>query len=189
MSRTVSAAPTLHTARLRLRRPYEGDIDAIVRLADDWEVASRLGRLPHPYTHDDARFFLEEIVPAEWAWAIEDAASGALLGMVGLTPGEDGTSAELGYWLGREHWGRGFATEAAGAVVRYAREGLRLATLTSAHFTDNPASGRVLGKLGFSIDGHALQPCLALGRDLPSTRFSLPLADTVKAASASGSPA
>ena len=84
MGRGVAIRPTLGTARLRLRRPKEGDVDAIVRLADDWEVARRLGRLPHPYTRDDARFFLDEIVPAEWVWAIEDSAGGALLGTVGL---------------------------------------------------------------------------------------------------------
>ena len=150
-------------------------MDAIVRLADDWEVARRLGRLPHPYVRDDALFFLNAIVPAEWVWAIEDRASGTLLGVVGLTPSDEGMSAELGYWLGREHWGRGFATEAARAVVGYAREVPGLRVLTSAYFADNPGSGRVLEKLGFAECGHAPRPCMALGRDLPSTMLALSL--------------
>lgn len=175
MSGPWLARPTLETVRLRLRRPDERDVDAIVRLADDWEVARRLRRLPHPYTRDDARFFLHEIVPAEWVWAIEDAGTGALFGMVGLTPSDDGCSAELGYWLGRAHWGQGLATEAASAVVDHAREGLRLRTLTSGHFVDNPPSGRVLAKLGFSTSGHGLLLCMALGRELPSTILRLDL--------------
>ena len=143
-------------------------------MVGDWELARRLGRVPHPYTETDARFFLDVVVPSEWVWAIVLRTSGELAGMVGLTPESDPNVAELGYWLGRQHWGIGIATEAARTVVGYGFQTLGLQRITSGYFQDNPRSGRVLSKLGFVETGCAERPCCAVGSVVPSVELSLP---------------
>ena len=84
----LDSRPDLATARLSLRRPAERDGEAIISIVGDWDVARRLARVPHPYGPDDARFFLERVVPAEWVWAITLRCEDRLLGAVGLTPEE-----------------------------------------------------------------------------------------------------
>src|ERR1700722_5300412 len=165
--------PILETARLRLRRPEAGDIASIMAIAGDWDVARRLSRVPHPYGETDARFFLETIVPTEWTWAITFRASGELIGMTGLTPQPAHDVAELGYYVARPHWGIGIATEAARAVVEYGFRAAGLARLTSGYFLDNPASGRVLRKLGFVEVGRTERHSLASGSTAPSVEMLL----------------
>lgn len=169
----LAQRPVLTTARLAMRRPVEADIPAIVEHANDWEVARRLGRLPYPYGITDARFFLDQVVPNELAWAITFRAEGVLIGVVGLVPEPENRAAELGYWLERRFWGQGIATEAASAAVEYAFQSLGLTMLTSGYFTDNPASGRVLTKLGFVEAGRGERPCLAARRKLPLVLMAL----------------
>jgi RimJ/RimL family protein N-acetyltransferase len=145
-----------------------------VSIVGDWEVARRLARVPHPYGPDDARFFLDQVVPVEWVWAITLEGADTLIGAVGLTPENDADTAELGYWLSRAYWGRGITTEAARAVVSFGFESLGLPVLTSGYFEDNPASGQVLHKLGFVEAGRVMRPCLAAGGEVPSVRMDLP---------------
>lgn len=170
----LSERPELVTERLVLRRPNDGDVDAIVSIVGNWEVARRLARVPHPYGLADARFFLERVVPAEWVWAVTLQGSDELMGAIGLTPEEGMDTAELGYWLSPGHWGRGITTEAARAVVSFGFNTLGLPCVTSGYFEDNPPSGRVLEKLGFIESGRAMRPCLAVGGDVPSVRMQLP---------------
>ena len=155
----------LDTGRLHLRRPVEQDADAIISIVGDWEVARRLARAPHPYTRADLRFFLDHVVPNEPTWAILWRETSRLIGIMGLAPAPDGRSAELGYYIARDHWGRGIATEAALAITRFGFESFGYLKLTSGYHTDNPASGRVLAKLGFTIVGASTRPCLAEGKD------------------------
>ena len=178
-------APTLKTERLLLREPTAADAPEIVRLANDWEVARRLGRLPHPYGPTDATRFLKEIVGREIVWGIRRVEGDQFMGVVSLTAAKEtpagetsaggqkngAGSAELGYWLGRPFWGEGYATEAGRVVVNYGRE--RFSFLTSGHFVDNDASGRVLQKLGFRDVGRSVRASLALGRDLPHVDMHL----------------
>ena len=79
--------PDLATERLLLRRPDDRDVDAIVSVVGDWEVARRLARVPHPYNPSDARFFLDHVVPAEWVWAVTLRGSDKLLGTVARRSG------------------------------------------------------------------------------------------------------
>jgi RimJ/RimL family protein N-acetyltransferase len=162
----LAACPQLSSQRLTLRRPNRDDAEAIRRLADDWEVARRLARVPHPYTLDDALFFLDQIVPKELAWIVQHAGSGEMLGVIGLTPHVDAGNMEFGFWLGREFWGRGFATEAANVVLDHAFGAGLTSEVTACCFADNLPSARVLRKLRFQITGESLRLCLAVGREL-----------------------
>jgi len=170
---TLPHGGELITQRLHLRCPVNADASAIIAIAGDWEVARRLARMPHPYTADDFRFFMERIVPTELTWAIIARRIDVLLGVIGLVPHAESKSAELGYYVGRPHWGQGFATEAAQAVVHMAQAAQVYAKLTSRYHVDNPASGRVLAKLGFTPVGHANHPCLAEGTEKPSIEVEL----------------
>jgi len=172
----IADRPVLTSRRLILRTPRKEDAGTIAALANDWEVAGRLTRLPHPYTLEDAVFFLEEIVPHELVWIIERAGSRDMLGVAGLTPDQAAQTVELGYWLGRAFWGHGFATEAAGLVLDYAFGVAAAAVVTAGCFTDNHRSLRVLHKLGFAIKGESLRFCMAKQRELPHYDLALPRA-------------
>jgi len=161
----------LQTYRLLLRPPAASDAERIIAIAGDWEVARRLGRVPHPYGAADFQYFIEHIVPHEQVWAIIPRESGGLIGVIGLTPGRDLTCAELGYYIDRAFWGRGYATEAALAIVQHGFERCGYEKLTSAHFVDNPASGRVLAKAGFVVTRTAMRHCLAEGLDKASVEL------------------
>lgn len=164
-------APTIVTDRLLLRHPVTRDLPAIAAICGEWDVARRLARVPHPYGLEDARFFLERVVPNEWVWALTLSTTDPLFGTIGLLPDIRVNAAELGYWLAPDAWGQGFATEAANAVVHFAFDTLQLSHLTSGHAEENPASSRVLKKIGFHETERTLQPCLAAGTEIPSVRM------------------
>lgn len=165
--------PPLTTARLALRAPEHRDCEAVVRHIGDWEVARNLQAVPHPYGAEDAEFWLERIVPAHWVWAITRQGEGDLMGVVSLIPKAESGLTELGYWLGRKHWGQGIMTEAARAVVAFGFETLALAEIASGYFADNHASGAVLGKLGFIETGRSVRPCVSRGVEVPSVDLRL----------------
>lgn len=136
----------IKTRRLVLRALRDRDAAEIARLAGDWDVASMTGRIAFPYSEDLAREWMSTIGEGEFVRAVEY--KGALIGAVGYVANGDG-SAEIGYWIGKPWWGRGFATEAASALVRHCFTTAGFNRLTCCHFVDNPASRRVIEKLGF----------------------------------------
>lgn len=143
----------VRTDRLLLRPGWVEDAPALAGAIDE-QVARNTARIPWPYDVAAAEAFLSQphAVHAPNCLIFARTAKGArLIGGVGLTADEDGH--EIGYWLARPYWGLGFATEAADALLRSARHSLRIGRVHSGHFVDNPASGRVLRKLGFRPTG------------------------------------
>ena len=156
------------TDRLLLRPGWVEDAPQLHAAIADEAVAYKLARLPWPYSLSDAAAYLgRERAEGEADCLILLRTPGAptLIGGVGIAQ-RDGEH-ELGYWIAPGHWNQGYATEAAAAVVAMARESLKLKRLTSGHFEDNPASGRVLAKLGFEVTGQEPRHCLARGSDVP----------------------
>jgi len=154
----VQTAPTLETARLIMRPWGEADIPELIPLIGKREVAATTLRIPHPYTHDDAAAFLrfcreveEENLGVRLAIILRENAK--LCGGIGLVAETQHLHAELGYWLGVPYWGKGYATEAAQAVVEYGFEVLKLHRIYASIFPHNPASGRVLEKIGMTREG------------------------------------
>ena len=129
--------------------------------------------MPHPYSNEDAKFFLDEVVPNEWTWAITMHGSSKMIGSVGLAPDEANGGVELGYWLSRAFWGRGIVTEAARATVDFGFYRLALPVIAAGYWKKNLLSGRVLSKLGFVETGRSIRPCLALGCNVPSVEVRL----------------
>ena len=176
IAQALLAQPALHTPRLLLRKPRAEDAEPLVSILNDWEIARALARIPHPYTADDAAFFLNEVVTQELVWAIIDTQSGQLIGMIGLMGDADHPDRiEIGYYIARSHWGQGYASEAGRAVIDYAHRRFDPSWLHACYFSTNTASGRVLAKLGFVETGRSERPCLATGTDMPSVevRFAV----------------
>jgi RimJ/RimL family protein N-acetyltransferase len=147
--------PRLETDRLILRPLGAADAVAMTPLADDPGVARMTTAIPHPFTIDVAESFIARMRAAdpreEVVFAILGR-EGPFMGVVGLHP-KPGLGPELGYWLGRPFWGAGHMSEAVAAVLAWAAQGWGRRLLTSGHFADNPASGRVLVKAGFLYTG------------------------------------
>jgi RimJ/RimL family protein N-acetyltransferase len=147
-------AHALQTDRLILR-PYSAqDIPDLVALIGAREIAATTLRIPHPYTEADARDFLATIGQSDnLNLAIVLQSDNHLCGGIGLRPDHANHHAELGYWIGVPYWGHGYATEAARALVQHGFEALNLTRIYAFHFKHNPASGRVLQKIGMRHEG------------------------------------
>lgn len=153
------------TERLLLRPGWAEDAPALFRAIADERIVRNLATAPWPYRPEDARSFLaRERSPAEPAMLIFLRTAGApeLIGGIGFGRRPEG-GVEFGYWLKRDAWGRGYATEAGRAVLAAARDSLRFRRIEASHFLDNPASARVLDKLGFRPTG-AIVPRFSLAR-------------------------
>jgi RimJ/RimL family protein N-acetyltransferase len=159
----------VRTDRLLLRPGWIEDAPALAHaVGSDPAIARNTARIPWPYTLDDAQNFLampeDAQAPACLVFA-RTAGAPRLVGSVGIHPDSDGL--EIGYWIARPFWGLGFATEAAAGLLRAARGSLRIDRIHSGHFADNPASGRVLRKLGFRPTGRIVKRhSLARGADV-----------------------
>lgn len=164
--------PVLVTERLVLRPPHVEDIPDIARLAADLRIASMLARMPHPYGEAEARAFVDgsRKRASGCVYAITIADSGAFVGCAGLDAKEHGL--ELGYWIGEPFWGRGYATEAAHALVDVAFRASEIATLHVACRAINPASRRVIYKCGFQYAGQGMMLSIVAGT-VPVERYVL----------------
>jgi RimJ/RimL family protein N-acetyltransferase len=169
--RRETSSCVLETERLTLRRPTLADVKAIARLANDRRIAENTRRLPHPYLQDHAVDFVRTMADqGDNAFLIEN--NYVPIGMVGISWNER-DAPELGYWLGVEHWGQGFGTEAARAAIDYFFETFELDQLHAGARVTNPTSRNVLEKCGFQWSGVELHRFLALGSSTPVDRFRL----------------
>ena len=165
----------VRTPRLLLRQGWIEDAPALVRaIGSDPAIARNTARIPLPYSLADAEAFLgREQNPQAPSCLIFARTSRTLrlVGCVGIEADQDGH--ELGYWIARPYWGLGFATEAASALIRCARESLKIERIRSGHFVDNPASGRVLRKLGFRPTGRVVKRySVARGHEVDCVLFA-----------------
>lgn len=148
----------LTTPRLVLRAVTEADAPRIEECCSHREMARMMLRVPHPYPPGAA---LEFVQGARRRWEKgegytfvgQERSIGLIVVCAGLEMAPEHQHAELGYWVAMDHWGRGFATEAGGAVVQFAFELLGLHRVHAGYYSHNPASGRVLEKLGFRYEG------------------------------------
>jgi len=166
------------TARLTLRPAWPEDAAALSHAIGHEQVVKMLSHVPWPYSLDDAREFLARPRSGTDAFFLilsHEADYPRLVGGMGFAPAATG-GHEFGYWFTPDAWGRGYATEAGRSVVAIARHALGLKQLRAGHFVDNPASGRVLTKLGFRPTG-TVEPrhSRARGTEAPCAVFELDL--------------
>jgi RimJ/RimL family protein N-acetyltransferase len=162
----------LETERLTLRRPTLADVKAIALLANDRRVAENTRRLPHPYSREHAVEFIQRTSAdrRETLFLIENHL--LAIGIVGVD-WRDPDAPELGYWLGVEHWGRGFGTEAARAAIDFTFEEFEVEYLMAGARVSNPPSRNILEKCGFQWSGVELHRFESLGSSTPVDRFRL----------------
>jgi RimJ/RimL family protein N-acetyltransferase len=160
--------PTLVTARLRLRPFHPDDAADVRRLAGAPEVADTTLNIPHPYEEGMAEAWIATHQPEYEAGRLATfaitLADGTLVGAIGLRIRREHERAELGYWVGVPYWNRGYATEAARAMVTFAFSGLGLHRVNAHHMTRNPGSGRVMQKVGMRHEGTLRQHVRKGGR-------------------------
>jgi [ribosomal protein S5]-alanine N-acetyltransferase len=172
----------LQTERLILRPYALSDIPALLPLIGSREVAATTLRIPHPYTESYAQEFING--------AQADLSSGKglrlgsvvrengpLCGGIGMRIEPDHRHAELGYWIGPPYWGNGYATEAATAVLKYGFETLGLHRIFASHSTNNPASGKVLQKIGMRYEGNQRAHILKWGEFLDLELYGMLASD------------
>ena len=164
------------TSRLLIRPAWPEDAAAVAAAIGHEAVVANLAMVPWPYTEADAAEFLATPETPTNLFRVVLAHEGGgvrLVGGIGLHT--RGAERELGYWFAPTAWGRGYATEAARAMVDIARHALGLKRIVSAYFLDNPASGRVLAKLGFRETAREMRPSVARGCDVPGVVVTLDL--------------
>ncbi|MEL6948118.1 MAG: GNAT family N-acetyltransferase [Pseudomonadota bacterium] len=160
----------LITRRLTLRPPLDVDAEAIVRGLSDIDVASRLTSVPQPYSEKDARDWIarNRSNPEKCKYTVHRE---QLIGVVSVHEKYD--TPTLGYWFAKPFWGKGYATEAARAVLARAFRVYRTDVIESYAFEDNVASLRVMEKLGFEAIGKGETFCKALGTTKPDVKTKL----------------
>lgn len=177
--------PELKTDHLQLRMIEARDLDRLVQMANSYEVASMLSGMPHPFTEADGWFYInrgkandpEKVV----LWAIDDGT-----GLVGCIWARfENEDAWTGYWLGEAYWGRGYMSEALLKVLHFGFEQRSATSFEAGVFTDNPASSRLLDKMGFNQIGEETVPSQGRGGTMvPHLRLALGKADFVGLAAA-----
>jgi [ribosomal protein S5]-alanine N-acetyltransferase len=164
----------LETDRLVLRPWRLDDAPALQQLASAKQVADGLVSLPHPYPEGGAAEWIASTVADDRPrFAIVRRDDGALVGSIGLAVEPEHRRAEVGYFVGVEHWGRGYATEALLALLAYGFGELGLNRIFAHHFLRNPASGRVLEKAGMRCEGTRRRHTLKDGEFLDSAVYAL----------------
>jgi ribosomal-protein-alanine N-acetyltransferase len=159
----VSQQPTIKTERLILRPYTLNDAPELQRLIGDRDIAATTANIPHPYEDGMAEDWIakrqESFEKGKTVdFAITHCQEGFLIGGISLNNiDRQSEHAEIGYWIGKSYWGRGYATEAAQAVLRYGFDTLGLNRIHARHFARNPASGRILRKIGMKHEGYRRQ--------------------------------
>jgi RimJ/RimL family protein N-acetyltransferase len=159
-------SPILVSERLLLRAPEATDANAIAHLANNINVASKVSRMPHPYTIVDADNFVDRVASGamgKCVYAVTRNDTREFIGCCGLQAQEDGNGLEIGYWLGEPYWNRGFATEAAQTLIDFGFRHFDIDFIDGRVRVMNIGSRRVLQKSGFQFQGTGMAPSLALG--------------------------
>lgn len=155
----MAATPTIHTGRLLLRPFERADARTVTELASALEIADTTISIPHPYSLEVAVAWIagqrrSRQRDQSFHFAVAERSSAQLVGCVELRSiDREHAQAELGFWVGTPFWRRGYASEAGSAVVRFGFESLGLNRIYAFHMARNPASGKVLEKLGMQREG------------------------------------
>jgi RimJ/RimL family protein N-acetyltransferase len=177
MTALVATTPVIETGRLVLRVARPEDLDRCAKLLGDYEVAKMLSRVSHPYDLDEGRRYLERSRVA-WQNSAEADELGFQIDLGGQMIGGVGfkklrQTPEIGYWLGRPYWGKGYMSEAAGAAVAWLFENTDHQLIACEAMTENPASLSIARKIGFREVGEVGCASLSRGGTVPAIRTEL----------------
>ena len=158
----------IETERLTLKQLGIADKEQLIDLIGDFRVSKTVSNVPHPYTDEDAEYWLNSVNTSEFKLNI--FRNSVLIGGIGLTP-EDDDYCELGYWLGFEYWGKGYATEACNALLNYAKTNTSYNKFKANVYKGNTASSKVLEKVGFRIIGEGKVFSLSKQENIPCLNY------------------
>ncbi|MDQ1098405.1 MULTISPECIES: GNAT family N-acetyltransferase [Chryseobacterium] len=147
--------PRIETDRLTLSEVQEGDLPLVVEHLQDEEFSKYTSNIPYPYKREHAELWLKITREAfeqkkGFTFAIRDK-KGMFIGAIGLHD-EGSDKAELGYWMAKAFWNKGYITEAAKAVVKFGFDELGFNKIYATHFLHNPSSGKVMQKIGMELE-------------------------------------
>ena len=173
--------PVLTTERLILSRPVEGDMQHIIHYLDSDKIYSEnTANIPYPYKEVDAEFLIHEVVDkgfeneTDFVFAIRNKENGLIMGLIGIHHWDKANQkAEIGYWLGKEFWSKGYVTEAMAEVLAFGFKVLNLNKMFANFFPHNPASGRVMEKSGMRQEAVLRQEIYKNGKFLDFVRYSI----------------
>ncbi len=183
----MTRRPSLETERLLLRPFLPEDAPRVHRLANCREVTSTTLNLPFPYELQHARQWIathESLYEKnkQAIFAITIRVTKEMIGAVGLSRNAAHARAELGYWIGHEFWNQGFATEAARAVIEFGFSRLKLNRIFAHFMAQNPASGKVMQKVGMQFEGELRQHVIKKGQPLDLHIYSILKSDWLSGA-------
>src|SRR5690554_594872 len=150
---------TIETERLLLREYTLDDVDKVVEYCNDPDMSRYMLHIPYPYKREDAINWINshrEYVEKDrlFNYAITDKDTGELLGTVSLSHNKENRNGEIGYWIGKKYWNKGYATEACKAIIQYAFEVKDYHKVYIRHLEENYASKKVIEKCGFLFEGN-----------------------------------
>lgn len=155
----------IESERIILKNITFSDVKALQKSANDAEIVEMMnGTIPYPYKEEDAQNWIhkhtkDEILSNNIALAIFEKFHNVFLGTVSLRQCEVAGTSRLSYWIGREFWNKGYATEAVKSIIGYIRQyNENISNIEAEVFENNLASKKVLKKLGFSNLGKRLEP-------------------------------
>ena len=150
--------PTIETKRLILRPWTLDDAPEIQRFLSDRDIASNIANIPYPiedgYAEQWVRRRIERVEKGEVvSFAITHGQEGYFIGAIGFNINKEHNWADIGFWIGKPYWNHGYCTESAQALLEYGFDVLKLNRIWGQHMTRNPASGKVMQKIGMKYEG------------------------------------
>jgi len=169
---------TIRTARLLLRDVAPGDLASIVRNMNNLAISQFLARPPLPYTDEHGLSFIHAAREGRrsgyWlSCAIAEQSDNRMIGSIGMTLNDEFQRAEIGYWLDEAFWNRGLMTEALRGIIDFGFAEFDLNRIAANHFSDNPASGRVMQKAGMTYEGTLRQYLVRFGEPKDAAYYSI----------------
>ena len=145
----MDAFPELLTTKLRLRKIRPSDISSLLKYCNNKNISDQIINIPYPYLEEDAVFRMNFVLQGfknkeRYVFAISLKDSEELIGEIGLHLDKGNNSAQFGYWIAEPFWGKGIATEALAAILKFGFETLNLNKIYATHYPDNLSSGKVM---------------------------------------------
>ena len=139
----------LHTNNLIIKKPSEKHLNSLIKELNNWNISKWLIEVPYPYTVDDAKYWVKKTKQDEYIFNIY--LKNKLIGGLSLTNQRENSKWELGYWIGEEYWGNGYAIEACENLISYFFSNTNNSIIYASHMKDNIKSKKIIINLGFKL--------------------------------------
>ena len=141
----------LHTDNLVIKKPSENHLNSLIKELNNWNISKWLIEVPYPYSIDDAKYWVKKTKQDQYSLNIY--LKNKLIGGVSLSNQRENSKWELGYWIGEEYWGNGYAIEACENLISYFFSNTNNSIIYASHMKDNIKSKKIIINLGFKLVG------------------------------------